>query len=138
MDNLTFYHPIFSRVPGDNPELRELWKPVSSSVDPSSADTITLTLDCGEIDPKKVTNVPTGYQQAYDSNIGTVYVVSVSGPKMYPITKGAYAKRVAENTQLYQIIDVDNNTLRYRAFEATDSYMMSSDYKKNQLTEPAR
>ena len=25
----------------------------------------------------------------------------------------------AENTQLYQIIDVDNNTLRYRAFEAT-------------------
>ena len=119
---LTFHHPIFS--PGsdrDNPELRELWKPV---LDEFKVDLVLSGHDhtyarTGEIDPKKVTNVPTGYQQAYDSNIGTVYVVSVSGPKMYPITKGAYAKRVAENTQLYQIIDVDNNTLRYRAFEAT-------------------
>ena len=119
---LTFHHPIFS--PGsdrDNPELRELWKPV---LDEFKVDLVLSGHDhtyarTGEIDPKTVTNVPTGYQQAYDPSIGTVYVVSVSGPKMYPITKGAYAKRVAENTQLYQIIDVDNNTLRYRAFEAT-------------------
>ena len=66
-----------------------------------------------------ITNVPEGYQQAYDAEIGTVYVVSVSGPKMYPITKGNYAKRVAENTQLYQIIHVDDLELRYEAYEAT-------------------
>jgi len=46
----------------------------------------------GAVDAADLKNVPTGYQQAYDPNIGTVYVVSVSGPKMYPVTKGAYAK----------------------------------------------
>ena len=63
--------------------------------------------------------MPTGYQQAYDQEIGTVYVVSVSGPKMYGITKGNYAKRVAENTQLYQIIHVDDKNLQFEAYEAT-------------------
>jgi hypothetical protein len=38
---------------------------------------------------------------------------------MYKITKGDYAKRLAEDTQLYQIIDIDHSTLRYRAFKAT-------------------
>ena len=38
---------------------------------------------------------------------------------MYEVTKGQYAKRFAENTQLYQIIDLDGNTLRFRAFTAT-------------------
>ena len=36
-----------------------------------------------------------------------------------PITKGGSAKRVAENTQLYQIIHVDDLNLRYEAYEAT-------------------
>ena len=73
----------------------------------------------GQVDTKAILNVPTGYQQAYDPSIGTVYVVSVSGPKMYEITKGGYAKRVAEDTQLYQIIDINDQFLRYRAYTAT-------------------
>ena len=43
---------------------------------------------------KKYENVPTGYQQAYDPEIGTVHVVSVSGPKLYEITKGSFAKKL--------------------------------------------
>ena len=46
-------------------------------------------------------------EQKYDPEIGTVHVVSVSGPKMYEITKGSYAKKLGENTQLYQIIDIN-------------------------------
>ena len=46
-------------------------------------------------------------------------MVSVSGPKMYGITKGNYAKRVAENTQLYQTIHINDKTLEYKAYEAT-------------------
>ena len=38
---------------------------------------------------------------------------------MYGITKGNYAKRVAENTQLYQIIHVDDKNLQFKAYEAT-------------------
>ena len=41
----------------------------------------------GLIETKNIKNIPTGYQQAYDPNIGTVHVVSVSGPKMYEITR---------------------------------------------------
>jgi hypothetical protein len=73
----------------------------------------------GDVDVTLAANAPSGYGQAYDPEIGTVYVVSVSGPKMYEITKGSFAKRIAENTQLYQIIDIDGDTLRYRAFMAT-------------------
>jgi 3',5'-cyclic AMP phosphodiesterase CpdA len=119
---VTFHHPVFS--PGsdrDNPKIRELWKPV---IDEFKVDLVLSGHDhtyarTGQIDTKGLVNVPSGYQQAYDPKIGTVYVVSVSGPKMYPITKGNYAKRVAENTQLYQIINIDGENLEYRAFEAT-------------------
>ena len=119
---LTFHHPIFS--PGsdrDNKDLRELWKPI---LDEFKVDLVLSGHDhtyarTGKIDTLALTNVPEGYQQAYDPEIGTVYVVSVSGPKMYPITKGGYAKRVAENTQLYQIIHIDDLNLRYEAYEAT-------------------
>ena len=38
---------------------------------------------------------------------------------MYKVTKGKYAKRFAENTQLYQIINIEGNQLRFRAFTAT-------------------
>ena len=72
-----------------------------------------------QITAKKVENIPTGYQQAYDPEIGTVHVVSVSGPKMYEITKGPYAKKLGENTQLYQIIDINKDNLRFRAYTAT-------------------
>ncbi len=119
---VTFHHPIFSPAfDRDNPELRRLWKPI---LDEFRVDLVLNGHDhtyarTGEVNLAPGTNVPSGYGQAYDSTIGTVYVVSVSGPKMYEITKGDFAKRLAENTQLYQIIDVQAETLRYRAFTAT-------------------
>lgn len=120
---LTFHHPIFSPARDrDNRELRELWKPI---LDEFKVDLVLNGHDhsysrTGAL-PKglELVNVPDGYQQAYDPNIGTVYVVSVSGPKMYPITKGEYAVRLAENTQLYQVIDVDTSELHYKAYTAT-------------------
>ena len=63
-------------------------------------------------------NVPAGYNQAYDPAIGTVYVVSVSGPKMYNITSD-FAARSAEDTQLYQIIHVGLDEIHYEARTAT-------------------
>jgi hypothetical protein len=49
---------------------------------------------------------------------GTVYVISVSGPKMYEAT-GKFSSLMAKqihNTQLYQIIDVSGQALSYRAY----------------------
>ena len=84
--------------------------------------------------------MPNDYQQAYDPDVGTVYVVSVSGPKMYEFTKGNYAKKILEGTQLYQIIDISNNDLRFQAFDTTgklyDEFQLKKRKNKpNQLIE---
>ena len=63
--------------------------------------------------------MPSGYNQAYDPAIGTVYVVSVSGPKMYNVSTDGFAVRTAEDTQLYQIIKVGPDELHYEARTAT-------------------
>ena len=148
---VTFHHPVFSPAfERDNPALREAWKPlldefkvdlVLNGHDHTYARTGALSAEELEVE-----NVPAGYQQAYDPEVGTVYVVSVSGPKMYPIEKGTYAKRVAENTQLYQVIEVHDSELYFKAYTATgelyDAFTLQKrDGKPNRLKEllpPAR
>ena len=119
---MTFHHPMYSPASTrDNKEMRQQWKPL---LDEFKVDLVLSGHDhaysrTGLVDSKDIKNIPTGYQQAYDPKIGTVHVVSVSGPKMYKITKGNYAKKLGENTQLYQIIDIKENELRFRAYDAT-------------------
>lgn len=59
-------------------------------------------------------NVPTGVQN-FDKETGTVYVVSVSGPKMYNNNRKWFMRRLAEDTQLYQIIHIDGRRLKFEA-----------------------
>ena len=119
---ITFHHPFYSPASDrDNKEMRQLWKPI---LDQFKVDLVLSGHDhtysrTGLIETKNIKNIPTGYQQAYDPKIGTVHVVSVSGPKMYEITKGRYAKKLGENTQLYQIIDINKDSLRFRSYTAT-------------------
>lgn len=119
---LTFHHPIFSPANNrDNPELRALWKPI---FDEFKVDLVLTGHDhtyarSGDISGRGGSiNLPEGYNQAYDAKIGTVYVVSVSGPKMYNVTTN-FAVRTAEDTQLYQIIDVGLDEIRYQSRTAT-------------------
>ncbi|MAJ79789.1 MAG: hypothetical protein CMK30_00420 [Porticoccaceae bacterium] len=51
---------------------------------------------------------------------------------MYKITKGAFAKRMEEDTQLYQIIDVNESRLRFRAFKATGELYDEFSLKKRE------
>ncbi len=119
---VTFHHPIFSPANNrDNPELRAAWKPL---FDEFKVDLVLTGHDhtyarTGDVAGRGGSqNLPTGYNQAYDSAIGTVYVVSVSGPKMYDVSTN-FAVRSAEDTQLYQIINVDLDEIRYEARTAT-------------------
>ena len=64
-----------------------------------------------------VSNVPTG-AKVKDESSGTVYVVSVSGPKMYDISNDQWMQRKARNTQLFQIISIKDNKLSYEAYTA--------------------
>ena len=137
---MTFHHPMYSPASNrDNKEMREQWKPL---LDEFKVDLVLSGHDhtysrTGLVDLKGIKNIPTGYQQAYDPEIGTVHVVSVSGPKMYKITKGAYAKKLGENTQLYQIVDIDGNKLRFRAYDATgklyDEFLIQKQIGKPNL-----
>ncbi len=122
---LTFHHPIFSPARNrDNARLRELWKPL---FDEFRVDLVLTGHDhtyarSGDTTGRArggTTNVPKGYNQVYDPTIGTVYVVSVSGPKMYDISNDSWAVRAAEDTQLFQVITVDGGELRFEARTAT-------------------
>ena len=63
-------------------------------------------------------NVPIGLR-ARDDQTGTVYVVSVSGPKMYSLAKQPFMVKSAEQTQLYQVVSIDGDELTYSAYTAT-------------------
>jgi len=137
----TFHHPIYSTGRDrDNPGLRALWKPI---FDKYRVD-LVLTghdhtygrtgLDVPEVTTADIeslaqlektgflglyprvgdVNLPSGVQKV-DETAGTVYVVSVSGPKMYNNSRHAFMKRVAEDTQLYQVLNLDRDVLRYES-----------------------
>ena len=120
---VTQHHPIFSPANNrDNPELRAAWKPI---FDEFKVDLVLTGHDhtyarSGDVAGRGGSkNMPSGYNQAYDPAIGTVYVVSVSGPKMYNVSTDGFAVRTAEDTQLYQIIKVGPDELHYEARTAT-------------------
>jgi len=120
---VTFHHPVFS--PGgdrDNPRIRGSWKPI---LDEYGADLVLQghdhTYARGQVPVRNTSGFIEGTFQ-------TLYVTSVSGPKMYDIKKGkleSYAntgyepQRIAENTQFFQVIEIEDNRLTYSAYTAT-------------------
>lgn len=145
---VTFHHPVYSAKRNrDNPQIRAWWKPVFDKYrvdlvlnghDHSYARTgFDVPDDVGGLSGKisallqknspglaalkdivGTVNEPTG-ATVQSSEGGTVYVVSVSGPKMYEVDRQPYMKRAGEGIQLYQIIHVDGDRLRYEARTAT-------------------
>jgi len=118
---LTFHHPIFSTSPGrDNKEVRDKLLPV---IEKYSVDLVLQGHDHSYA-RGMVTNVSKG-TNAMSEKSDTVFVVSVSGPKMYDFTSknwddnGAEVKKSAKNTQLYQLVRVNGNKLSFEARTAT-------------------
>nr|MBI1232663.1 metallophosphoesterase [Cytophagales bacterium] len=119
---LTYHHPLFSASDGrDNTELRELWKPI---FDKYNVDLALQGHDHsyarGRVSPED--NVLDGVNMR--DKTGTVYVVSVSGGKMYGLNPNRWTDleaeqdRAAENTQLFQVITVNGNKLHFEAYTA--------------------
>jgi 3',5'-cyclic AMP phosphodiesterase CpdA len=140
----SFHHPVFSTAKDrDNAQLRSLWKPI---LDKYNVDLVLQGHDhtygrTGLETPHAETtgNVPVGLTHQ-DKHIGTVYVVSVSGPKMYNINQKPFMVRVAEDTQLYQVIHIDREKLRYESRTASgelyDAFELSKVLgKPNELLE---
>ncbi|MDA0173184.1 metallophosphoesterase family protein [Solirubrobacter taibaiensis] len=112
----TFHHPMFSTAEGrNNPAQRASWLPVFEQY---GVDLVLQGHDhsYGRGNMAQGTTTQTGT---------SIYVVSVSGPKMYEAndlnwtTNGAIAKKIGMNTQLFQVISIDGEKLTYKSKDAT-------------------
>ncbi len=118
----TFHHPMFSSGEGrNNEELRQKWTPL---FDEYNVDLVLQGHD-HTYARGRLENLEQGVN-ARSPKGGTVYVNSVSGAKMYEIKPdrwedfdGVEMERGAENTQLYQVVRVQQDTLKFRSYTAT-------------------
>ncbi len=136
---VTFHHPLYSTAIGrDNPLIRQAWQAV---FDKHRVDLVLQGHDhsYGRTGLLRGENTTTGLAKQVPAS-GTVYVVSVSGPKQYAAQRRPIFRRVAEDTQLYQIIHIDGDQLRYEAHTATgklyDAFILDKQPgQANRLTE---
>lgn len=119
-----FHHPVFSAGEGrDNVKLRENFKPVFDQYQ------VDIVLQGHDHTYARGRNLPVGVNLA-DVNNGTMYVVSVSGPKMYDVTDIRWMDRKAKNTQLFQTITIEGDTLRFEAYTAVGTLYDAFDLVK--------
>ena len=104
------HHPIYSTKFGrDNEELRNGLQPLFEEYN------VDLVLQGHDHTYGRGTNLPLGKGKNKTVE-GPIYVVSVSGPKMYDLGLDEWMQRGASNTQLYQIIHIDTDVLRFEAY----------------------
>lgn len=109
-----FHQTIYAATNNrDHKEIRVNWKPLFDKYD---VDLVLMGHDHAyarghNVDPKT---------KIKDPYTGPVYVVSVSGPKFYHANENRWMDRAGENTQLYQIIRIDDDTLHYQSFTVTN------------------
>ncbi len=127
---LFMHYPIYSTAKGrDNTSLREELKPL---IDKYGVDLVLQGHDHT-------------YARGYASNeaegktvvqdAGTVYAVSVSGPKMYESKDQDWMVRRGEYTQLFQIITVSKDNIKYESYTPLgslyDAFELIKDDKGN-------
>lgn len=112
---VSYHHPMFSVSLGrDNPPLRDHWKPVFEQYG------VHLVLQGHDHTYGRGQNLATG-ASGQPNEQGPMYVVSVAGPKMYRISDQAVENmdRLAEDTQLFQVIHFGEDRIRYEARTVT-------------------
>lgn len=121
---VTMHHPIYSTAAGRNNDvLREGLQPIFEQYK------VDLVLQGHDHTYGRGTNLPIGKTEKNALN-GPIYVVSVSGPKMYALGLDDWMQRGASNTQLYQLIKVDGDVLRFEAYTVDDQLYDAFELKK--------
>lgn len=117
---ITCHHSVFAPAKGRNFQFaRDNWKPL---LDKYGVD---LVLN-GHDHTYARGHIPVRSSDGNESgNIGTIYVTSVSGPKMYELdaeqmaeysVDGYVPDKSAEQTQFFQVITIEDDTLSYVAY----------------------
>lgn len=108
---VTQHHPIYSTASGrDNKAIRDNFQPIFEKYQ------VDLVLQGHDHAYGRGYNMAFGKKHRHR---GPMYVVSVSGPKMYNLNFEDWLERVASNTQLYQLVHIDGRKLVYEAYTAT-------------------
>ncbi|MFT4954086.1 MAG: hypothetical protein ACI8U3_000454 [Brevundimonas sp.] len=122
-----YHHPFYASRPGrDNYPLRDAWGPIF--------DRHNVDIAFQGHDHAYMRTVPMrGHEPVAEGEHGTVYLVAVSGTKMYEQTLPDFAAFGAVNTRTYQIIEVDPATgeLSYRAVDVDGQVIDSFDLSKD-------
>lgn len=115
-----FHQPVFTCArPNDTAEIKAAWKPV---FDKRKVDLVLQGHDhCYSRLTSEAGREASATAQANGAVQGPVYLVSVTGSKMYGLNDRARTQpdKTAEATELYQIVDVDGDRLKFRTYTAT-------------------
>ncbi|WP_332368235.1 metallophosphoesterase family protein [Spirosoma telluris] len=129
------HHPIYSTKNGrDNDEWRAKMEPIYRK------HGVDLVLQGHDHTYGRGLNMPLGTSRKHPD--GPIYVVSVSGPKMYDIGLQDWMDRAGSNTQLYQTVSIDSDKLAYQSYTVTgqkyDSFVLTKNSKgQNTLLDQA-
>lgn len=138
------HQPIFTCArPQDTEPLKAAWKPLFERY---SVDLVLQGHDhCYSRLSNENGRAAAKQAQAAGKVQGPVYMVSVAGSKMYGVNDRARKQpdRSAEETQLYQTVEVGASRLEVRSFTASgqlfDAFDLTRDKQgRNRLSEPAR
>ncbi len=127
------HHPLYSTKSGrDNKEWRDKMEPLYIK------HKIDMVLQGHDHTYGRGMNLPAGKSRKLPK--GPIYVVSVSGTKMYDIGLQEWMDRAASNVQLYQAIAINQNKLEYKAYTVTGDLYDAFELSKsaagvNTLTE---
>lgn len=131
---VTFHHPVMSAAKDrQNEEVMLQWKPILDKY------RVDLVLQGHDHTYGRGNQLNTGLDQ-WNEESGTVYVVSVSGRKMYESGDLDWMQKKAENQQFYQIISIEDTRLIYKAFTSDDRLfdgftLDKRNNRKNKFTE---
>lgn len=138
---VVFHQPIYTCArPNDTEALKAAWVPVFER------NKVDLVLQGHDHCYSRLTSVlgkaDAARRHKAGEAQGPVYVVSVTGAKMYALNDRApfQPDRVAADTQLYQVISVERDSLRFEARTATGRLYDAFELKRgkdgaNRLTE---
>ncbi|MFD0742341.1 metallophosphoesterase [Phytohabitans flavus] len=127
---VTFHHPVYSTASGrNNPIVRAQWGPLFEKYG------VDLVLQGHDHTYGRGSTAAS--RKSVTVHDSTVYAVSVSGGKMYDVSdanwvgNGADVMSKSEDTQLYQLIDVTEDTIRYEARYANGQHHDGVLIRKN-------
>lgn len=124
---VSFHHPIYSAGRDrDDDETRDAFMRL---FDKYNVDLVLTGHDHAYARSYKLKNGV----RVNDNEQGTVYVVSVAGPKMYSVNerKDNIMAKTGGNVQLFQVISVEGCKLSYKSFTATGNLYDSFELIKN-------